>query len=85
MNRINVGLFWGILANPFQTKESQGVKKGTFCFFVDRAFIVYLFLMSFYPLAIAVRDIVIAAVRLSVRPSVTLSRLCDNLSKHGWI
>ena len=38
-----------------------------------------------YPPAIAVRDIVIAVVCLSVRPSVTLSCLRDNLSKHGWI
>ena len=42
-----------------------------------------------YPPAIAVRDIVIAAIRLSVClsvcPSVTLSCLCNNLSKHGWI
>jgi hypothetical protein len=40
-----------------------------------------LFKLCFYPPAIAVGDIVIAVVH----PSVTLSCLHDNLSKHGWI
>ena len=50
----------------------------------DSAIIIKVLLFD-YPTAIAVRDIVIAAVRLSVRPSVTLSCLRYNLSKHGWI
>ena len=58
------------------------VTRVEFCFFLS---VHWPLVQGFYSPAIAVRDIVIADVRLSVRPSVTLSCLRDNLSKHGWI